>query len=238
MNKFVFFMLLVPLSYFRIESSNSYDTQDMSTGTPMLDATKVILSIIAQNPDLQELMPSDEQTQTALQIISSITIDTELQDEINLVVEQASKIIQANILEDLHDIKVAAALSTMLEAINQWFKAMKIQNEPQLFVKELVQAAHSNTIHKLIIGANPGKFSSQKYYTNAYAESLGFTLNNFIIWKIGSILSKSSIGSWIQNNINMDNTPATIKMLAKKISCGILSHFAWTIQKIAFLETV
>src|SRR6266849_309239 len=123
-------------------------------------------------------------------LIAQSDIDPEIAQDINDKIDTLNHHIQTNIQVDAKDIKVAAAISSILEASNAVIQATNLPNTQNL-LNDLKHAARINTLHKLITGALPGKLKDEPYYTDPYIESIGFTLNN---WVINGILQTLLMG--------------------------------------------
>lgn len=161
--------------------------------------------------------------------INQSGMDPEIAQDITNQINTLNNQIQANIQEDEKDIKVAASLSSLLEASNVFTQNITLP-DTQNILTDLKHAARMNTLHKLILGALSGKIKDQPYYTNAYIESLGFTINNWIIngtlQALLTNLTGTIPGTTIPLNITAPAQAWTIQAIA-----GIIAHYTWLLQK-------
>ncbi len=117
--------------------------------------------------------------------INQSNIDPEIAQDLINSTNQLNHYLQNNIQQDLKDIRVAAAISSLLETASQTSLAETIPNV-SIVANNLKLPVHINTLHTLLLGAYPGALKDEPYYTNPYAESVGFIVND---WMFNTIFS-------------------------------------------------
>ena len=146
-------------------------------------------------------------------------------DTTNALNQQA----QANIQQDLQEINVAAALSTLLETANQISQTMNMPDAYNI-CESLKFPTHANALHTLLLGAYYGNRTTETNYTNPYIESVGFILNDLVFGAIFQALitavAPTSFGKAL-----LPNTTPQINNWIAQITAGIASHYAWILQK-------
>lgn len=181
------------------------------------------------SPDQDIDVQLDALQQSVNILIAQSDIDPEIAQDITDKIDTLNQHIQTNIKVDAKDIKVAAAMNSILEASNTVIQVTNLPNIQNLF-NDLKHAARINTVHKLITGALPGKLKDEPYYTDPYMESVGFTLNN---WLINGILQTLLTGIKAQ----IPGTTLTIDIASSaqawllQATAGIIAHYAWLLQK-------
>ena len=146
-------------------------------------------------------------------------------DTTNALNQQA----QANVQQDLQEINVAAALSSLLETANQMSQTM---NMTDLYnaLESFKFPAHANAIHTLIMGACTGDRTKEPTYTNPYLESIGFIVNDLLFTAIFQALI-NAITSTSFGKALLPNTTPQINNWIAQIAAGISAHYAWILQK-------
>lgn len=213
------------LVFLSIVATNHLIAINIAETLPFLGALKEIAKTVSGNNEMLTMFTSKE-AQDALQKIKNTNIDEEINSEIEANIRAGMK----NINEDMRDIKIAAALTSILETIDRVFKGMKMGQIHQL-MKEIKYSARTNSIHKLIMGLQPGKFAGQAHYTNSYAESIGYTANNWILNKFTNFLIQINLAHSFAQKIGTDKLPEKAKTWAKRILVGTLTHFIWGLEK-------
>ncbi len=165
------------------------------------------------------------------------------QEQINKINAVASKeynqyidTARANIQEDIEIIKVAASLTGSFETLDKILKIMGMQ-QAHIILKELKYSARTNIIHKLIMGANPGKFSHDRLYTNATTESIGFIINNLVFDILSNFLNQTKAGKWLKENLYINTMPKPAQWIGKRILIGLIAHLTWSGQKAIWLTS-
>ena len=136
---------------------------------------------------------------------------------------------QANIQQDLQEINVAAALSSLVETANQISQTMNMTDAYNI-CEALKFPAHANAIHTLLLGAYYGDRTTEANYTNPYIESAGFILNDLVFGALFQALI-TTIAPTAFGKALLPNTTPQINNWIAQISAGIVSHYAWILQK-------
>jgi hypothetical protein len=162
-------------------------------------------------------------------LVAQSDLDPEVAQDITDKINDINQYAQENIQQDIKEIRVAAGLSSLLESADKMTKAMNIVTYSNL-IEGFKYSARANTIHKLLIGAYPGKFKDQPYYTDPYTESVGFTINdyffNILFTALLKIVAPTSFGSALSLN-----TDSPIKPWVTRITAALTAHYAWLLQK-------
>jgi hypothetical protein len=164
-------------------------------------------------------------------IISQANLDPiiaqALTDEINNLSQQA----QANIQQDAQEIRVAATFTTLLETAQKIIKANPSLSGYSSILNGLKYAARANSIQKLLIGAYPGQFKDELYYTDPYTESVGFILNdyffNILCTALVTVIAPTSLGA----ALSLTTTSSPKQVLATHFTAGLAAHCAWLLEK-------
>jgi len=162
-------------------------------------------------------------------LIAHSDIDPEVAQDITDKINNLNHNIQTNIQADAKDIKVAAGISSILEASYTIIQSINLPDTQSLF-NNLKHAARINTLHKLITGAFPGKLKDEPYYIDPYTESIGFTINNLILNGILQILLQN-INTHIPGTTLTLDIASPIQAWTLQATAGILAHYAWLLQK-------
>lgn len=155
-------------------------------------------------------------------------IGKDVRAELALIVKQAKQ----NIEEDWKDIKVAAALSSIIRIFDKVLKSAQME-DLRAWLREVKYSVYTNTIHKLIMGLYPGPFAGTTRYTNAYVESLGYTANDWVLNRVAHMFTNIDFVNSSLQMIGTDKLPDMAKMYAKRVLIGILAHFTWGLEKYA-----
>lgn len=118
--------------------------------------------------------------QTANTLITQSNIDPEIAQDLTNKINNLKEYAQNNIKEDSYDIRIATACSCIIETATEMLKYSTLIEEFPI-ITSLKPSARTNTIHKLLIGLHPGRFAAEHYYTNPYAESIGFISNDCLL---------------------------------------------------------
>ena len=162
-------------------------------------------------------------------LIAQSNLAPEVAQDITNKINDLNKYTQANIQQDIQEIRVAAGLTSLLETAAKMSKAMDMLDYSKL-INIFKYSARANAIHKLLIGAYPGRFKDQLHYTDPYTETIGFTLNDYffntIFTALVTIISPTSLGLALSLNTNSSK-----KDLSIRIAAGLTAHCAWLLQK-------
>lgn len=183
-----------------------------------------------QTPD-QVINSKINTTQQSIDtIIAQANLDPIIAQALTYEVNNLTEQITANIQQDIQEIRVAAALSTILETIQKAVKSDNATDSLLPLLTDLKYAARMNTVHKLIMGAIPGQFKNTAYYTDPYTETIGFTLNNYILNTIFitlvTLLAPTSFGQSLSLDSSSRKTIFSTRILA-----GLAAHCAWLLEK-------
>jgi len=162
-------------------------------------------------------------------IIAQSNLDPEVAQDITDKINDLNQYAQANIQQDIKEIQVAAGLTSLLETGDRILKNMNLDNyhEP---MSQLKYSARANTIHKLLIGAYPGRFKDELYYTDPYTESVGFTLNDYFFNATFAALLNNIAPTSLGQALSL-NTDSPAQAWGARIAAGIAAHYAWSLQK-------
>lgn len=168
-------------------------------------------------------------------IIAQSDLDPEVAQDITNKINDLNQYAQENIQQDIKEIRVAAGLTSLLETTDKMTKAMNMVDYQDL-LKGFKYSARANTIHKLLVGAYPGKFKDEPYYTDPYTESAGFTLNdyffNMLFAALINVVAPTALGTTLSLN-----TDSPAKTWGTHIAAGLAAHYAWLLQKkLIFLQ--
>lgn len=185
----------------------------------------------AQIPD-QIINSKINATQQSIDtIIAQANLDPIVAQALTAEVDTLTQQITANIQQDMQEIRIAAALNTILETVQKYSKSNSSIQSFLPLLTNLKYAARMNTIQKLIMGAIPGQFKNTPYYTDPYTETIGFTLNdyvfNYICTALVAVLTPTAFGK----ALSLTTTPSQKQALATRIVAGLVAHCAWLLQK-------
>jgi hypothetical protein len=163
-------------------------------------------------------------------IIAQANLDPIIAQALTYEVNKLTEQITANIQQDIQEIRVAAALSTILETIQKAVKSNSSIDNLLALLTDLKYAARMNTVHKLIMGAIPGEFKNTAYYTDPYTETIGFTLNHYVLNTIFTTLVALLAPTSFGQSLLLD--PSSRKtILSTRILAGLTAHCAWLLEK-------
>jgi hypothetical protein len=167
--------------------------------------------------------------QSITMLVTQSGLDPAMAQDILDQTNNLSQHAQANIQQDLQEINVAAALSTLLETANQISQTM---NMPDVYniLDSFKFPTHANTIHKLLLGAYDGDRTKEPTYTNPYTESIGFIINDWVFAALFQALI-NAIAPTSFGKALLPNTTPQINNWIAQITAGIASHYAWILQK-------
>jgi hypothetical protein len=170
-------------------------------------------------------------------LITQADLDPEIAQDILDQTNELNQYAQNNIQQDIKEIRVAAGMNSILETADKVTQNMSNMTSMNTILNSFKYAARVNTIHKLLIGAYPGKFKDQAYYTNPYMESVGFIINdwffNAIFQALVNAVAPTSLGKAL-----LSNTTPQINNWIAQVAAGISAHYAWLLQKkFAFQQT-
>ena len=184
----------------------------------------------SQTPD-QIINAKINSTQQSIDLlIAQANLDPIIAEALTNEVNNLTQQITDNIQQDIQEIRAAAALTTILEAIQKMIKSDASASSFLPMLTNLKYAARMNTVHKLLMGAIPGQFKNTPYYTDPYTETIGFTLNNYafntLLTAAVSILAPTQFGQ----SLSLD--PSSRKTIfSTRIIASLISHYAWLIEK-------
>ncbi len=184
----------------------------------------------AQAPDQVITSKINASQQAIDSIIAQANLDPLIAQALTNEVNNLTENITDNMQQDAQEIRVAATLATILEAIQKTAKTNSSITDFLPLLTNLKYAARMNTIHKLIMGALPGQFKNTPYYTDPYTESIGFTLNdcafNTIMAALVTMLAPTSFGQALALNPSSQQT-----IIATQIFAALAAHCAWLLEK-------
>lgn len=167
--------------------------------------------------------------QTLDTIIDQSNLDPEIAQDLKDKTQDLGDYVQNNIQQDLKEIRVAAGLTSLLETADKMAQNANIINIHNA-LSDIKYSARANAIHKLLIGAYPGSFKNEPYYTDPYTESLGFVFNDYVLNAffnyLANILTPTMVGKALQLD---SSSPA--KNWIIRAAAGIAAHYAWSLQK-------
>jgi len=168
--------------------------------------------------------------QTIDTIIMQSNIDPETAQDLTEKLDILNEIAQANMQQDIKDIHAATALSCFLETATGFLKNTAYANQISV-INSFKYSARTNAIHKLIMGAFPGKFSESSFYTDPYTETIGFTLNDWIFTNLFNVFYTALIQQNPNNTAFITSMPQATQTLLIRILAGIAAHIGWTLEK-------
>lgn len=171
---------------------------------------------------------------TLTTVIEQSNIDPEIAQDLTNKIDTLNQLAQSNMKQDAKDIHAATALSCFLETGTGFLKNTPFAPQAQL-INNFKYSARSNAIHKLIMGVYPGKFSDEAYYTDPYTETVGFTLNDWIFSNIFTAAFALVKASEWGKALSLDTIPDQTQTLALRIAAGVTAHYAWLLEKKAFM---
>lgn len=171
---------------------------------------------------------------TLTSVIEESNIDPDTAQDLINKIEYLNQIAQTNMKEDAKDIHTATALSCFLETGTGLLKNTPLVSQTE-FISGFKYSARSNAIHKLIMGAYPGKFSDEDYYTDPYTETVGFTLNDWVLSNIFTAAFTIAKTSEWGKALSLDTIPDQTQALALRVAAGVTAHYAWLLEKKAFM---
>ncbi len=184
----------------------------------------------AQAPNQVITSQINETQQSIDAIIAQANLDPLIAQALTNEVNNLTQQITNNMQQDAQDIRVAATLTTILEAVQKTAKANSSYATLLPLLTDLKYAARINTVHILLMGALPEQFKNTGYYTDPYTETIGFTLNacalNTIIAALVVMLAPTSFGKSLALNPSSQKTTLTTQIIA-----GVAAHFAWLLEK-------
>jgi len=163
-------------------------------------------------------------------LIAQSNMDPEIAQQLTSTISQFNQHLQSNMQQDAQDIKVAAALTSFLEASNNLLQSNTTLANFQPLFNSFKYAARMNTLHKLILGSYFGNLKNLPYYTDPYTETVGFTLNNWIINGILQTLLTGVKASIPGTNLTLDIT-SPVQAWTLQAIAGIIASFTWLLQK-------
>jgi len=166
---------------------------------------------------------------TVATLIEQSNIDPEIAQELLDKTNDLQLYVQNNIQQDIKEIRVAAAFSSILETMDKMAQNA-LREDLHKALSPFKYAARTNVAHKLIMGAYPGQFKNEQYYTNSYVESLGFIINNWAINMLFDTLSASANLEMIANILKLKEG-SNIKRSIIRLLTGIATHYTWLAQK-------
>jgi|GEM_PF-5040462 hypothetical protein len=168
-------------------------------------------------------------------IIAQSDLDPEVAQDITDKINDVNQYAQENIQQDSKEIRVAAGLTSILETTDKMTSSMNMVNYHDI-LKEFKYSARANTIHKLLIGAYPGKFKDEPYYTDPYTESAGFTLNDYCFNKLFTALINIVAPTTLGTRLSL-NSDSLAKAWGLRLAAGVAAHYAWLLEKkLIFLQ--
>lgn len=175
--------------------------------------------------------------QSITTLVTESDIDPEVAQDIINQTDELNQNIQLNIQQDIKEIRVAAAMTSLIETVNKITQNIDSMTDVHNLLSDLKYATRANTIHKLLMGAYPGQFKDQTYYTNPYIESIGFIINDFVFTAIFQALLNAIAPTQFGSSLLANSTPQ-INDFITQIAAGITAHCAWLLQKkLAFQQT-
>jgi hypothetical protein len=167
--------------------------------------------------------------ETLAMLISQSDLDPEVSQDIMDKANDLGYYVQNNIQQDLKEIQVATGLTSLLETADKMAQNANMANIHDA-LGTIKYSARANAVHKLIMGAYPGAFKEEAYYTDPYTESIGFIINDYALNAVfnylTTILTPTALGTLLQLN---STSPA--KNWIIRLAAGIASHYAWSLQK-------
>jgi hypothetical protein len=162
-------------------------------------------------------------------LIDQSDLDPEVAQDLKDKAGDLGSYVQNNIQQDLKEIRVAAGLTSLLETADKMAQSANITNLHEL-LSSVKYSARANAIHKLLIGAYPGTFKDEPYYTDPYTESIGFILNDYALGSffnyLTNILTPTALGKALQ----LDSS-SPVKNWVIRVVTGIAAHYTWSLQK-------
>ena len=168
--------------------------------------------------------------QSITMLVTQADLDPEVAQEILTIVSELNQYAQSNIQQDIKEIRVAAGMTSILETTDKIIQNMNNMADIHNILSNVKYAARANTIHKLLIGAYPGRFKDQEYYTNPYAESVGFIINNWLFAAVFQIIANAVAPTSFGMALSQNTAPQIHDWIAQ-IAAGITAHYAWLLQK-------
>lgn len=198
--------------------------------TPTLDAMQVFTKLLTGDLNVLELIKNNEAAQNAFEILENANIEEEVRAELKTIIKSAVDEAKQNIDQDMHDIKIAAALNSIIEVADKMLKSAHM-DEFHVWLKDVKHSARANMVHKLIMGLCPGEFAKTTHYTDPYTESFGFTLNDWLLNKLANIIVATGVFNSLTTMVGADNVSDAVKSWAKRIVVGIVAHLTWGLEK-------
>lgn len=159
-------------------------------------------------------------------------IDPDAAQDIIDQTNDLNQYIQQNIQQDLQDIRVAAAISSLLETAKVMLPSMNVSDPVDVsnVLNQLSFPAHANTLHTLAMGAYPGALKDQPNYTNPYMESVGFIANYWLSNVLLSALLTQMAPTATGQALSLNPSSSTQQTVGQVLA-GVVAHFAWLMQK-------
>lgn len=166
-------------------------------------------------------------------LVAQSNLDPETAQDLTNKINDINQYAQENIQQDIKEIRVAAGLNSLIETVDKMTQSGTLANLANYatLIKDLKYSARANTIHKLLIGAYPGKFKDQPYYTDPYTESVGFTLNDYFFNTLFAALLKFVTPTTLGSTLLLNTSAPMIKPWMSRIAAGVTAHYAWLLQK-------
>ena len=197
---------------------------------PTLAAMQELTKLLTGDSNVLELIKDNEAAQNVLAILDNANIDEALRAEFETTIKNAVDKAKQNIDQDMNDIKIAAALNSIIGVADKMLKTAHME-ELHAWLKDVKHSARVNMIHKLIMGLCPGEFAKTTHYTNSYTESLGFTANDWLLNKLVNIIAATGLFNSLTTIVGADNVSDTVKLWTKRIVVGIAAHLTWGLEK-------
>jgi len=202
----------------------------MKRSTFLLLSSALLFSTIHCHRYVEEFTNKINTLQEAIAtLISQSDVDPDVAQDIMDKANELSQYTQDNIQQDLKEIRVAAGLTSILETADRMLQSMNMAN-PHELLTNFKYSARANAIHKLLIGAYPGRFKDQPYYTDPYTESIGFTLNDYFFNALFNVLLSVITPTALGSALKLDSS-SPAKRWVTRTAAGITAHYVWLLQK-------
>jgi|SRR5579872_1927433 hypothetical protein len=163
-------------------------------------------------------------------LIAQSNMDPEIAQQLTSQIGQLNQQLQSNMQQDTQDIKVAAALTSFLEAGSNFVQSNTTLANFQSLFNSIKYAARMNTLQKLVLAACYGSMQNLPYYTDPYTETAGFTFNN---WMVNGILQTALTGvkATIPGTTVALDLTSPVQAWTLQAVAGVIATFTWLLQK-------
>lgn len=166
---------------------------------------------------------------TVAALISQSDLDPDVAQDLLDKTNDITQYAQNRIQQDLSELRIAAAVTSVLETADKMLQNMNNVTYHNLLV-ELKYASRANLIHTLLLSLYPTQLTDQEYYTDPYTEAVGFTLNDYGFHMLFTTVLNALAPTAVGKALYLDST-APVKLWATRLAVGLAAHYAWLLEK-------